>query len=241
MVPGGAAGGVMRGSFLCTSFVAAQAGARMVSWPRLRVERVLMRFRLLHPSPVRSCGFQSWRARLCLFGIAGAALVMPARAQVIDQQNAAGHFAWRRCDGTGRSLFQSFLPRFTPLLGVELEVRDVPVGGERAHVRVRAGWTRGPVIGEAIAMIASEGWARFEFAAPAEVDPGRDYFIEWVEPQSWWVLDGTDPYPRGEAYNCGETLLVLDDYNFRTLAPAAHVETRPWAEVKAILSGGSGR
>lgn len=203
-----------------------------------------MRSRLPHPSPVRSRGIRSRRASLCLLGIlwaAGAAHTATARAQVIDQQNAAGHFAWRRCDGTGRSLFQSFLPRFTPLAGVDLEVRDVPAGGERAHVRVRAGWPRGPVIGEVTAMIAAAGWVRFEFAAPVDVNPGRDYFIEWVEPQSWWVVGVTDPYPRGEAYNCGETLLVLDDYNFRTFAPAAHLETRPWAEVKAILSGGSAR
>jgi hypothetical protein len=73
------------------------------------------------------------------------------------------------------------------------------------------------------------------------MNPGRDYFIEWVEPRSWWAVATGNPYPRGEAYNCGDSLLALDDYNFRTFAPTVHVESRPWAEVKAILSGAFAR
>jgi len=191
---------------------------------------------------------QSHRSRAghgtaCFFVLALAAgpCALPVHADVLDQENAAASFAWRRCGGTGRSLFQSFMPRFTPLAAVALDIREVPAEGEMAHIRVRIGWTQGAVIAETVAAVTADGWTRFAFVEPVAVKPGTDYFIEWVQPRSWWAVASGNPYPRGEAYNCGEILLALDDYNFRTFAPAARVESRPWAEVKAILSGALAR
>ena len=129
------------------------------------------------------------------------------------------------------------MPRFTPLAGVALDIREVPAGGDAVHVRVRAGWTRGPVVAEAVAAVTAEGWLQIVFAEPVAVNPGNDYVLEWVEPQAWWAVAVGNPYRRGDAYNCGETILPLDDYNFRTFAPAIRVEFRTWAEVKAILAG----
>lgn len=180
-------------------------------------------------------------AAACGLALAAGLQAMPAAGEVVDQECAATTSVWRRCGGTGRSLFQGFVPRFTPLAAVALDIRQVPPGGERVRVRVRAGWTQGPVVAEAVAAVTAAGWMRFAFAEPVVVHPGRDYVLEWVEPQAWWAVAEGNRYRRGEAYNCGETILPLDDYNFRTFAPEARVEFRTWAEVKAILAGGPAR
>lgn len=180
-------------------------------------------------------------AAACALAFLAALPAVPAAGQVVDQECAAATSVWRRCGGTGRSLFQGFMPRFTPLAGVALDIRQVPASGETIHVRVRAGWTQGPVVAEAVALVTADGWMRFDFAEPVAVNPGRDYVLEWVEPQAWWAVAEGNRYARGEAYNCGETILPLDDYNFRTFAPEAHVEFRTWAEVKAILAGARAR
>ena len=71
--------------------------------------------------------------------------------------------------------------------------------------------------------------------------PRRDYVIEWVHPVSRWASSPGDPYPRGEAYNCGGVLLFDTDLNFRTYAPDRHVEDVTWTQAELRLSAHSNR
>lgn len=166
--------------------------------------------------------------------------LLPAAAadpatDVLDQQNDVPTGLRARCDGTGRSLFQSFRPASTPLVAIALEARDVPPAGERVHVRVRAAAPDGPIVGESFAEVAAAGWVRFEFDEELLVELGGYYLIEWVEPRSWWACRDDDPYVRGEAYNCAGVVLPARDFNFRTWAPETHWEARSWGYVKLKL------
>lgn len=156
---------------------------------------------------------------------------------VLDQRNDVPTGFRSRCDGAGRSLFQAFRPGATPLAALAIEARDVPAGGERARLRVRAGSPSGPILGEAHADIAADGWIRFDFTDALVVQLDHYYLIEWVEPQSWWACRDDDPYRRGEAYNCGGVVLPDRDFNFRTWAPKTHWESRTWGDVKRRLAG----
>ncbi len=159
-----------------------------------------------------------------------------APAEVLDQENAPATDGYSRCAAAG-GLFQSFQPQFTPLAACALDIRDVPVGGEAIHVRVHAGAPEGIVLAEATVLATAAGWAVAAFSPPLDVVPGTDYVIEWVQPRSWWAFGFGDPYPRGEAYNCGGALYFDRDFAFRTYAPPVHMESRSWSSIKLILSG----
>lgn len=168
------------------------------------------------------------------------AFVLQARgvtADVLDQENAPVTDGYSRCAAAG-GLFQSFQPQFTPLAACALDIRQVPAGGEVIHVRLHTGAPEGAVVAEASVLATSDGWTIATFDPPLDVTPGADYVIEWVQPVSWWAFGFGDPYPRGEAYNCGGNLYVDRDFAFRTYAPPKHVESWSWSSLKRILSDG---
>jgi hypothetical protein len=157
---------------------------------------------------------------------------------VLDQQNAGLTVAHARCADAGRSLYQAFRPRATPLVAIAIEAREVPLAGDTAHLRIRAGAPDGPVVGEThVAIPAAGGWVRAEFTNELLVELDGYYVIEWVNPTAWWACRDDDPYARGEAYNCAGAVMPYRDFNFRTWAPATHWELRTWGQLKRRLAG----
>jgi len=123
---------------------------------------------------------------------------------VLDQQNAGLTIAHARCADAGRSLYQAFRPRATPLVAIAIEAREVPPAGDTAHLRIRAGAPDGPVVGEThVAIPAAGGWVRAEFTSELLVELDGYYVIEWVNPTAWWACRDDDPYARGEASGLG--------------------------------------
>jgi len=173
--------------------------------------------------------------------LAGSLLSSPARADVLDQENAPPTLGWTGCSTPTGNLFQSFEPRFTPLSAVEIDVRDVPMTGETATFRLHTGAPEGEVVAEVTVRIEKAGWTRIPFDSVLAVTTRHDYVIEWMHPVSRWASSFGDPYPRGEAYNCGGSLLFDTDFSFRTYAPDQHVEDVSWTHAKRRLSDSRSR
>jgi hypothetical protein len=169
--------------------------------------------------------------------LAGSIMALPAGADVLDQENAPQTLGWTGCSTPAGNLFQSFEPRFKPLSALEIDARDVPAAGETATFRLHTGAPEGEVVAEVTIRIEHTGWAHIAFDPPIDVTTRHDYVIEWVHPVSRWASSFGDPYPHGEAYNCGAMLLFDMDFSFRTYAPDQHVEDVSWTYVLRRLSG----
>lgn len=136
--------------------------------------------------------------------------------------------------GDGGSLFQSFVPSTSHLVGIDLRLRtggSFPSDGHETTINIREGNPAGSVLGSSTAFVPSPGvvgeqrMVHFDFETPIEMTSGNEYVVEWVQttipgvPANailGWMGQLDDPYPAGNAFNSSGTAIVENDYNFVT-------------------------
>jgi hypothetical protein len=118
---------------------------------------------------------------------------------------------------------QSFIPTLSPLAAVEVYIRTMNpgFGDDTITCRIRDSTIGGTILGIAsqLVTVPFEGWVRFTFDPPIQVNPGSTYVIELdANTETFgWRYEQDNPYPDGVSISNGNPLSELDR-TFRTYA-----------------------
>lgn len=137
---------------------------------------------------------------------------------VVDQSNVWNTTNAGTCSPEGGSLYQSFRPAASTLIGVDLFLRDYVPGADLVTLRIRSGGPTGAVLATAKAELTGEV-AHFDLAPALNVLPGSTLTIEWLDKPgndlAWKHID-KNTYPYGIAFGCTGAPAPWEDRLFRT-------------------------
>lgn len=173
----------------------------------------------------------------------------PAGSEQLDQsQTRLGNTA--RLPGLGgRGAGQLFVPRTTPLVRLDLQVRRRG-DGRPGRVRIwrwrgdrRATTREAPLFEDTVELQGTNDWQLRSFFPGLSVEPGAPYYLELDAPGRGPFsvragLGPPDPYARGEAWPPHRSAKPLDLW-FRTFGPSPAHSSAGTARAESETGGGS--
>lgn len=171
---------------------------------------------------------ETMRSPIVVLAIIAVSLMLTPMAfapAVLDQVNDPAPTAYRSFGPVPSSVWQSFTPTVSSLVGVDVRLRNTDTESHTVVIKIREGSPSGTVLGSQPLVVTPTSSSLFHVDFPLiSLTPGSTYLIElhWDSAGDlyvYWADRSDNPYPGGTAFSPGGIAWPDNDFNFRTWGP----------------------